>query len=464
MIKPTDIQGQRGCDSYTAILGMGATGLSVARFFSARDIDFTWADTRQPPPALAEVKSLYPNHPIRLGTCHDLLFEGVETIVVSPGIALDDPVLAAAKSRGIRLIGDLELFYQQADAPVVAITGSNGKSTVTTLLGEMARNSDIRVRVGGNLGTPALDLLASDCELYVLELSSFQLELFPGAFNQVCTILNVSPDHLDRYGDFQTYLTAKQRIFTGAEYAVVNRRDAFTYPEEASAVKRVSFGADIPCDGHFGVGMVDGQTWLMQARQGLMPAAEIALEGRHNIDNALAALALGTCIGLPIPAMLATLKDFSGLPHRCQKVACIEGVMYIDDSKATNVGAVCAAVEGFADGDKKNIVLIAGGRAKGEDFAMLANAVEPAVKHSFLIGEMAPHLRDILHPTTPSTCLPTLEDCVKAARDLAEKGDVVLLSPACTSFDMFDDFAHRGRCFQAAVHRLYPAASCSEHL
>lgn len=440
--------------SSIAILGMGATGLSVARFFRSRGIDFMFADTRCEPPGLGRVRREYPNVRVMLGELDGAAYDALEILVVSPGVALDEPILQRALANNIRLIGDVELFFQHANAPVVAITGANGKSTVTTLVGEMARRSGLDVGVGGNLGTPMLDLLSAERQLYVLELSSFQLELFQCSEGATCALLNISPDHLDRYRDIDHYRAAKLRIFRGAQHAIVNRQDPLTYPESSERTSITSFGSDQPNGEHFGLQTYLGETWLVGNGERLMRLTSVAMQGRHNINNALAALALGGCAELPMSAMIETLCDFEGLPHRCEKIASIEGVLYIDDSKATNVGATCAAIDGFAHGRQKNILLIAGGYAKGQDFDALVSRASGAVKHCLLIGEASIELSELFEGRVTTQHCDSLNAAVACAYRIAKQGDVVLLSPACASFDMFADFADRGRCFQAAVRAL----------
>ncbi|MDP6198655.1 MAG: UDP-N-acetylmuramoyl-L-alanine--D-glutamate ligase, partial [Porticoccaceae bacterium] len=352
----------------TAILGMGVTGLSVARFMSAKDLPFVFADSRKEPPRLKEVTDCYPDVTVALGDFDTDLLANMDRVVVSPGISLDEPALVAAREQGIELIGDLELFLEHADAPVIAITGSNGKSTVTTLLGEMARASGLSVGVGGNLGTPMLDLLDDKVQLYILELSSFQLELLNDSRGAVVALLNISADHMDRYAGLPEYHAAKHRIFRGASKVVINREDVLTKPLLSSHISLSSFGLNQPDLGDFGIleGLERG--YLSYGIERLMPVADMSLKGSHNVANALAALALGYAIDLPMKTMLECLKSFNGLPHRCETVAEFDGVLYIDDSKATNVGATIAALKGLGSSERKNLILIAGGQSKDQDF------------------------------------------------------------------------------------------------
>ena len=439
----------------TAILGLGATGLSVARFLSSMGKSFVFADSRTSPPRLAEVRETYPDVPVVLGPFDADLLLSFDSVVVSPGIALQEPALVAAQQQKIKLLGDVELFLAHAKAPVILITGSNGKSTVTKLVGEMAVASGLTVGVGGNLGTPMLDLLDDDNQLYVIELSSFQLELVTDTQGAISAILNISADHMDRYAGLQQYHAAKHRIFRGASQVIFNRQDALTNPLLSKEVKLCNFGLNHPDLAGYGLLEEEGESWLAYGLNPLMPSAEVAIKGRHNTANALAALALGQAAGLDMAAMLQTLRTFKGLSHRCEHVATVDGVTYIDDSKGTNIGATVAALNGFGDNDRANIILIAGGQGKGQNFNELKAPVSKFVKLLALFGEdaqlIAGTLSEALANRTQIETLSSLQSAVDTARAAAQPGDIVLLSPACASFDMFSGFEERGRCFQQAV-------------
>lgn len=438
----------------TAILGMGATGVSVASFFASKDMPFDFADSRNEPPNIKLVKANYPQAEIALGSFDTDFLCRYDRLIVSPGISLAESALVKAKQQGVELLGDLELFLEQAEAPVVAITGSNGKSTVTALLGKMAEDSGISVGIGGNLGTPMLDLLDDSHKLYVIEVSSFQLELLNDSRGAISCLLNISPDHLDRYKNLQEYHTAKHRIFRGASKVVVNREDVLTRPLISTQIPMISFGLNQPDLGSFGIleGIKDG--YLSYGIERLMRVDQVALKGTHNIANVLAALALGYSVGLPMQGMLDTLKTFKGLPHRCQSIAQINDVSFINDSKATNVGASVAAIKGFGDQNSKNIVLIAGGQAKGQKFSDLALEITAFVKLTILIGEDAKQLAAALNDCCEIKYSDSLDEAVIQANQSAISGDTVLLSPACASFDMFNGFEHRGHCFEKAVSAL----------
>ena len=436
----------------TVVLGLGATGLSCARYLARCGRAFTVVDTRSEPPGLNELLRDLPHVPVFLGDVPDAVVESAGELVVSPGLSLDEPLVLKAIAAGVDVVGDIDLFVREANAPVVGITGSNAKSTVTELVGQMARESGLNVAVGGNLGTPALDLLNEDCELYVLELSSFQLERTGQLNLAVATVLNVSEDHLDRHGNLQNYHRAKHRIFAGCKAVVVNKNDSLTTPLVAQSVGAVTWGMGEPDLRSFGIRRDDGVEFLCYQFETLMPVSDLALLGRHNIANALAALALGTSVGLSMPAMLNVLRKFQGLEHRCQPVAEIGGVSYVNDSKGTNPGATEAAIRGL--GVDKNIVLIAGGVGKGADFSQLRGSVAAHCKLLVLFGEAAVDMRASLKQCTEIVIVDTLESAVSLAARSSVNGDCVLLSPACASFDMFDSYKQRGEVFVRAVSEL----------
>lgn len=441
-------------DKKRIIVGLGITGLSVARYLAGRGLPFGVADTRHNPPGLDQLKRFAPMADLHLGELDiDVLATAAE-LVVSPGIALNTPVLQEASARGVKLVGDIELFAREAKAPIIAITGSNAKSTVTTLVGEMARAAGKRVAVGGNLGTAALDLLDQKAELYVLELSSFQLETTHQLNAEVATVLNISEDHMDRYADLMAYHAAKHRIFRGARKIVFNRDDNLTRPLVGDDLPRFSFGLSRPDFKSFGLLEENGATHLAFEFGALMSVNELKMRGAHNQSNALAALALGHAAGLPMDAMLEALREFAGLPHRCQWVGQYGGVDFYDDSKATNVGAALAAINGFGADIAGKQVLIAGGDGKGADFTPLRNPVSQHCRAVVLLGRDAPLLEKTLSGAVPLIRVETLDQAVAAANDAAQPGDTVLLSPACASLDMFKNFEERGRLFAEAVRRL----------
>lgn len=435
------------------VIGLGKTGLSCARYLARQGHQVAVTDDRLDPPGLSAVHDELPDIALFLGRFDPDAFEHAEQIVVSPGVSLAHPLISAARARGVEIIGDIELFARAATAPIIAITGSNGKSTVTTLLGEMARAAGRNVKVGGNLGTPALDLLpveAIEPDLYVLELSSFQLESTLTLAPRASVILNISPDHMDRYANLDEYAKAKQVVYRNAELQVVNLDDAFAARLADPSRPSIGFSVRPPSDGNFGVRDFGTQAWLMHGDERLMPVAEIRMAGRHNLSNALAALALGDAVGLSHKAMFDTLRTFGGLPHRTQWVAESKGVVWYNDSKGTNVGATLAAVLGM----DRPVVLIAGGLGKRADFRMLREALKGRVRAVVLIGQDAPQMEAALQGVAAMVRAESMESAVKLAAELALPGDAVLLSPACASFDMFKGYDHRGDVFTDAVRRL----------
>ncbi|MFA5678275.1 MAG: UDP-N-acetylmuramoyl-L-alanine--D-glutamate ligase [Pseudomonas sp.] len=441
-------------DKQRIIVGLGVTGLSVARYLAGRDLPFAVCDTRANPPGLDKLKRFAPMADLYLGELDARLLSSADELIVNPGIALSTPAIQVAIQAGVRVVGDIELFARAADAPIVAITGSNAKSTVTTLVGLMAEKAGKRVAVGGNIGTPALNLLDEQPDLYVLELSSFQLETTDLLNAEVATVLNISEDHMDRYADLAAYHLAKHRIFRGARQVVVNRDDALTRPLTADTLPCWSFGLTRPDFKGFGLIEQNGQKHLAFEFNTLMPVSELKIRGAHNQANALAALALGNAVGLPMAAMLDALREFSGLPHRCQWVGEHASVDYYDDSKATNVGAALAAIEGFGGDLQGKQVLIAGGDGKGADFSALVEPISRHCRAVMLLGRDAERLEQVLRGRVPLHRVTTLEEAVDVAAAVAQPGDAVLLSPACASLDMFANFEERGRLFAAAVGRL----------
>ncbi|BBT15188.1 UDP-N-acetylmuramoyl-L-alanine--D-glutamate ligase [Pseudomonas otitidis] len=441
-------------DHFRIVVGLGKSGMSLVRFLARQGVPFAVADTRENPPELATLRLQFPQVEVRCGELDVEFLCRAQELYVSPGLALATPALQEAAKRGVKLSGDIELFARHAKAPIVAITGSNAKSTVTTLVGDMARAAGKRVAVGGNLGTPALDLLADDIELYVMELSSFQLETTERLNAEVATVLNVSEDHMDRYADMQAYHLAKHRIFRGARQVVVNRGDALSRPLVADQLPCWSFGLNKPDFKAFGLIEEDGEKYLAYQFEKLMPVRELKVRGAHNQANALAALALGHAVGLPFEPMLAALREFTGLAHRCQWVRELRGVAYYDDSKATNVGAALAAIEGLgADIDGK-LVLIAGGDGKGADFSGLTAPVARYCRAVVLLGRDAELIAAALGDAVPLVRVKTLDEAVQRCAELAREGDAVLLSPACASLDMFKNFEERGRLFAQAAEGL----------
>jgi UDP-N-acetylmuramoylalanine--D-glutamate ligase len=458
---------------HSVVVGLGRTGASCVRYLSRCGIAVSATDSRSAPPGLQELGDAASSIDLRLGGFDLELLEDAAQVVISPGISLEEPIAAAARARGIEILGDVELFARAVRAPVIGITGTNGKSTVTTLVARMAAAAGRRVLAGGNLGPPALDLLEEAVpDLYVLELSSFQLDTTHSLSLQAAVVLNVSADHLDRYASVAQYADAKARIYADAATIVLNADDALV--ERMAAPRKAAPRGGDPRGGHsrvmrFSVERTDvdfsvvreggpgaaqpgaaQQTWLACRGEKVMNTSRMKIKGLHNAANALAALALGEAVGLPMAAMCEALESFPGLPHRSAWVADIAGVHYIDDSKGTNVGATIAAVAGMPG----PLVMIAGGEGKGQDFTPLAHAFRGKVRHTVLIGRDAPALAAALTGVCSTETVDSMAAAVSAAQRSALPGDTVLLSPACASLDMFRDYGHRGDVFAAAVRSL----------
>jgi UDP-N-acetylmuramoylalanine--D-glutamate ligase len=435
---------------YAVIAGLGHTGLSCARYLHAHGWRLAVTDTRAAPPQLAVLTTLDAGIPVRLGLLDPALLGEATLVVASPGLPLHGAFFEEAQRRGLAIVGDIELFARAAAAPVVGVTGTNGKSTVTTLVARMAERAGLRVQAGGNLGPPALDLLADGTELYVLELSSYQLETTRSLNCKAATVLNVSADHLDRYPSLASYAAAKARIFARCDTAVINLDDPLVVAMPRSASSTLSFSLRASLGATYALALHEGEWWLTRAASPILRLTELRIRGAHNAANALAALALGEALALPLGAMLAELRSFTGLPHRSQWIAEVKGVAYIDDSKGTNVGATLAAVAGH----EGPLVLIAGGDGKSQDFTPLAAACRGKVRHVVLIGRDAALIAAALDGVCAIEVCATLPQAVQAAARAARPGDSVLLSPACASFDMFRDYAHRGTVFAEAVQEL----------
>lgn len=438
-------------DKHFLVVGLGKTGASAVRFLAARGARVSVVDSRREPPELVEIREAFPQIAIHTGGFHDELLTGIDELLVSPGIDLREPMLVKARERGLPVHGDIEWFSRSARAPVVAITGSNGKSTVTAMVADMARAAGLKTAVGGNFGTPALDLLNPDVELYVLELSSFQLELTRSVNAHAACVLNISADHMDRHGSIEHYARLKASIFNGAGVAVVNRDDPRVMQIALAQQTRLSFGAGDPADDRdFGLRKFAGEVWLYRGDEKLVAASELHIFGRHNQLNALAALALGDAAGLPMAAMLTALRNFRGLPHRCQWVASIRGVEWINDSKGTNVGAMLASIEGVPG----PVVLLAGGLSKGGDFLPAGRVLASKVRLVLLFGADAAAIESVIEQFVAVKRVSDLLQAVAEAALAAQPGDTVLLSPGCASQDMFADYQDRGDQFTAAVLRL----------
>jgi UDP-N-acetylmuramoylalanine--D-glutamate ligase len=431
------------------VVGLGATGLSIARYVQRSDIAATFFDSREEPPGIAELEEICPDAKVLLGNAR--IPKGIERIIASPGLSDSHPILLSAHKKKLEVVSDIELFAREAKAPFVAVTGSNGKSTVTTLLYHMCRADGRDVLAGGNLGKPALDLLSDDKpDIYVLELSSFQLHRTQNLPAEVAILLNVSPDHLDWHADENEYRQSKYRVYRDAQAAVVNRADDEATTAAKNCDRIISFGLDAPQDGQYGLRVDNDQTYLARGETLLIAGSDLAMYGIHNQLNALAALAAGDLLGLDMAAMLQVLVEFPGLPHRMQFVARVGAVDYINDSKATNVAAAVASIESV----ESMLVLVAGGDGKGGDFSDLATAVEDKLRGAVLIGKDAEKIAHALDTVMPVQFADTMGAAVSMAAKCAESDDTVLLAPACASLDQYSSYTERGSSFCDAVEAL----------
>ena len=444
---------QRG--GLKVVAGLGISGISAVNFLHENGYRVAVTDSRAVPPGHdkipAEVQTSF-------GQLDQELLLQAEEIIISPGLDPKLPEIQAAIAKGIPVLSEIQILRRATDKPIVAITGSNAKSTVTTLIGLMAQDAGVKVAVGGNLGRPALDLTHDNPDVYILELSSFQLETTSNLNAEVAVVLNMSEDHLDRHGDMFGYHTAKHRIFQGVKKVVFNRDDSLTRPLVPDVTPMQSFGLNAPDLKQYGILKEDnGTIWLARGRERLLKSSEMYIQGTHNVANALACLALGEAIGLPLDKMLDTLKTFKGLEHRCEFVEEVDGVRYYNDSKGTNIGATLAAIDGLgaaieAQGGKVAIIL--GGQGKGQDFTALRDSLQKYAKVAVLIGEDRPIIEKAIQGTTTLIHAETLQQAVELCQQNTHAQDVVLLSPACASFDMFTGYPERGHRFVEYVNAL----------
>ncbi|ETX10370.1 UDP-N-acetylmuramoylalanine ligase [Marinomonas ushuaiensis DSM 15871] len=445
-----------GSDRVRAVVGLGATGLSCVRFLASKGIEFYVVDSRDNPPGLEQAKALCPERRIFTGDLSVLETLGVSELYVSPGVALKTPVLAKLAERGVAMRGDIDLFCDYVDAPFVAITGSNAKSTVTTLVALLLRACGKNAKAGGNLGLPALDLLSPDTDFYVLELSSFQLETTHALKADLACLLNVSEDHMDRYDDFYEYQRVKQKVYRGCKAAVCNKQDILTAPLLAESTPVRAFTTKSPDLKEFGMLKNGDGAWLCRGVERLYHTSQIALKGSHNHANVLASLAMLELLGIDLMSdgIAKVLGEFCGLAHRCETVRTLRNVTFINDSKGTNVGATLAALQGLGSLAKKNILLIAGGEGKGADFSALTKPVSDFVRIVYLFGKDADRIAEILPVNTQVKRFSSLDDIVLSASQEAKENDIVLFSPACASLDMYKNYEVRGEHFARLVSEL----------
>jgi len=454
-------------DQKRLIIGMGQTGLSCARFLTAKGLSFDLCDTREALPNQADIESEFSKSQIFNGALDGDLLAQYQELVVSPGIAIAEPAIAFAKQKGSRVRGDVDIFAEYVTKPVIGITGSNGKSTVTTLVGEILAAAGHKPAVCGNIGIPVLDVLLNDenFNCYIVELSSFQLETTHHLAAEAACVLNLSEDHMDRYDSMLAYHQAKHRIFQGCRSIVTNREDSLTQPLVSDSMPKKSFGLQmaenpVAAKNQYSIAQIktaDNQSGesLMFEQQPIFPVAELKIKGRHNQMNALAAIALvesmPAAFSISKDQLHQVLSDFTGLPHRCAWVAEQEGIEYFNDSKGTNVGSTLAAIEGLASSSAKNIILIAGGVGKDQDFEPLADACQQSVRQAVLFGRDAKLIADRLDAVCDLNIVDTLEQALVQAQQVATQGDVILFSPACASFDQFANYVKRGEAFEQWV-------------
>ncbi|MCK5477410.1 MAG: UDP-N-acetylmuramoyl-L-alanine--D-glutamate ligase [Methylococcales bacterium] len=434
--------------SKVVVVGLGETGFSVAKFLQQHEIKYAVIDSRDKPPLKDALLKEYPDTPVFTGGFDSAAFEVATHVVVSPGVSLQEYSIRNAIIAGAKLISDIDLFACATNQPVIAVTGSNGKSTVTTMLGEMGNAANVNTAIGGNLGIPALNLLNEAVELYVLELSSFQLERTNVLNAKAATVLNVSEDHLDRHDDIMEYAREKQRVFAGNGVMVLNEDDSIVKSMKTKSRDTLTFSTHKKNGFH--IERRQGEDWLMNENQVLMRKSDIPLEGLHNVSNALAALALGSAVGLNPDAMCNALREFKGLDHRMQKVGMVKGVTWVNDSKATNIGACIAALQGY----QNKVILIAGGDAKGADMNELISAIKDKAKCVVLMGKDADDIDRAINGCVPAYRAKNIKDAVQIAAKMADEGESVLLSPACASLDQYKSYEERGEQFTAAVMEL----------
>jgi len=432
------------------VVGMGATGASMAAWLSVQGRNAVFVDSRENPPGLERIRAVLPDAVAHCGQIPDCVPADIHCLLVSPGLRMDLPLLLDAQRRGLPIYSDIDLFMQACTGRVVGVTGSNGKSTVTSLLECMLAAAGVRVRAGGNLGTPALDLLSDDVDVYVLELSSFQLERSGELPLHAAVVLNVSPDHIDHHGSLARYTEAKQRIYAACRAVIVNRAEPALAGSAPPGVRQTGFGLSKPVSMDWGVIEHDGGQWIARGNYPVMPVARLQIAGRHNLANVLAAFALADTLDVPLDGLIAGAQLFAGLPHRMQVVARSNGIVWIDDSKATNEGAALASIRSI----EGRLILIAGGDVKGGTLDELADELAQRDVVLILLGKDRDYIRRRLARVSTARMVAGIEDAVRVAAEYAVTGDTVLLAPACSSLDMYSGYAERGDRFAAAVRSL----------
>ncbi len=435
------------------IVGLGKTGLSCFRYLSNQGLNVAITDSREEPPELLELKAEFESASVYLGQINEQVLLASDQIILSPGVSLDNKSIKLSIENNIPVFGDIELFCQKAQAPIIAVSGSNGKSTVTTIVAEMTRLAGLKTYVGGNIGIPALDLLSdSTPDLYVLELSSFQLETTYSLNAHASVVLNVSPDHMDRYSSLKDYANTKKRIYSGQGLMVLNKDEEYIHSIIDSKRDTIYFSLGAPEGENFGLINHNNEVWLSQGNEKIINKNQLKIKGEHNISNALAAMALAGAVNVPTNIMADVLKNFTGLEHRCQLVREIDNVSWYNDSKATNVGACIASITGLCE--LGNIILIAGGDSKGADLSGLNPIVKKYIKRVFLFGIDANKLADVMGSDVDKEFVNNMNEAVKGASKIADPDDIVLLAPACSSLDMYKNYQQRRNAFISAIDAL----------
>tara|TARA_B100000678_G_scaffold290404_1_gene303283 strand:+ start:5150 stop:6508 length:1359 start_codon:yes stop_codon:yes gene_type:complete len=435
------------------IVGLGKTGLSCFRYLSNQGLNVAITDSREEPPELLELRAEFESASVYLGQINEQVLLASDQIILSPGVSLDNKSIKLSIENNIPVFGDIELFCQKAQAPIIAVSGSNGKSTVTTIVAEMTRLAGLKTYVGGNIGIPALDLLSdSTPDLYVLELSSFQLETTYSLNAHASVVLNVSPDHMDRYSSLKDYANTKKRIYSGQGLMVLNKDEEYIHSIMDSKRDTIYFSLGAPEGENFGLINHNNEVWLSQGNEKIINKNQLKIKGEHNISNALAAMALAGAVNVPTNIMADVLKNFTGLEHRCQLVREIDNVSWYNDSKATNVGACIASITGLCE--LGNIILIAGGDSKGADLSGLNPIVKKYIKRVFLFGIDANKLADVMGSDVDKEFVNNMNEAVKGASKIADPDDIVLLAPACSSLDMYKNYQQRGDAFISAIDAL----------
>jgi UDP-N-acetylmuramoylalanine--D-glutamate ligase len=432
------------------VVGMGATGASIAAWLAAQGRSATFVDSRENPPGLSRIRTVLPDAQLQCGQMPERVATDIDLLLVSPGLRMDLPLMLDARQRNLPVFSDIDLFMHTCNGKVLGVTGSNGKSTVTSLLECMLTAAGVKARAGGNLGTPALDLLSDDIDVYVLELSSFQLERSANLPLHAAVVLNLSPDHIDHHGSLAGYGEAKQRIYAACHAAIVNRDEPALAAAISSAIPQIGFSLSKPASRDWGVIDNDDGQWIARGNYPVMPVARLQIAGRHNLANVLAAFALADTLDVPLDGLVTGAQLFTGLAHRMQVVARHNGVAWIDDSKATNEGAALASIRSI----KGRLILIAGGDVKGGTLDDLAHELAQRDVVLILLGKDREYIRRRLSAVPTARMVASIEDAVRVAAEHAVVGDTVLLAPACSSLDMFSSYVERGERFAAAVRSM----------